>query len=302
MVGKIMVTGSSGTIGTRLCEKLIEKNYDVQGVDKRKNAWNKKINAITTIADLTDEKQIKKLSADADIVVHLAANARVYNLVIEPQGALENISMLFNMLEFCRKNKIKKFIFASSREVYGNSQNMVYKEDDAKISASESPYSASKVAGEALVNSYKHCYGIDFIITRFSNVYGMYDDSDRVVPLFIRFTRQGKDLMVFGEHKELDFTYIDDTVQGIICCIEKFDGAKNEAYNIATGKGVKIIDCAKMIQKRLNSSSKIPVGNNRTGEVVRFVADISKAKKALSFEPTIGFEEGLARTIEWYLK
>lgn len=85
-----------------------------------------------------------------------------------------------------------------------------------------------KIGGEALIHAYKQCYDIDFIILRFSNVYGKYDETDRVVPLLIKLTKEGKDLIVYGKDKVLDFTYIDDTINGMMRCIEKFEEVKND--------------------------------------------------------------------------
>ncbi len=301
MLKKILVTGSSGTIGTRLCEKLIESGFEVIGLDMVPNKWNKEVNSKMLLLDLR-KKEFYKSLPEFDLVVHLAANARVYNLVVEPSLAFDNILTTYNVLEFCRVKKIPRLIFASSREVYGNDSGKVkYSEKDVIIDDCESPYTASKISGEVLVRSYHKCYGLDFIITRFSNVYGMYDESDRVIPLFIRNCLANKDLVVFGKEKELDFTYIDDTVSGLLLLIENFDKAKKECYNIASGEGHTILEVAELIKKLTESKSKIVVSENRKGEVIKFVADISKAKK-LGYCPKTGFEEGVKRAIQWCLK
>lgn len=301
---KILVTGSSGTIGTRLCERLLSEKYDVRCLDWEPNKWNKDVQNITTQLDLRDWSQLQALSAElqADLIVHLAANARVYELVQYPDRAQDNILTTFNVLELARKNNIKKFIFASSRETYGNTDADMLTEDRAQFQTCESPYTASKIAGEALTEAYKRCYAIDAIILRFSNVYGMYDDSVRVVPLFIRQAQKEEPLMVFGKEKCLDFTYIDDTVDGILLAIKKFDRAKNDTYNIATSHGTPLLHLAKRIKELTNSSSEIRMGNTRTGEIIKFVADISKAKGKLGYEPKVNFEEGIKKAVEWYRK
>lgn len=302
-IKKILVTGSSGTIGTRLCEKLLEKGYDVVGADWKPNKWNSKVQDITINVDLRDKfKVIDKLPKEIDLVIHLAANARVFDLVVDPDFAKDNFLTLFNLLEYSRINKIPRFIFSSSREVYGNSNKHVYLESEADVRNCESPYAASKISGEAWVRSYQRCYGIDFVLFRFSNVYGMYDDSDRVVPLFIRLCRQEKDLVVFGKDKSLDFTYIDDTVSGIISSIERFDSAKNDVYNLAFGESTSILDLAKMIKELMNSRVNIMTKDNRTGEVVKYIADISKAREKLGYKPETNIEEGIKKSIEWYNK
>ena len=301
-IKKILVTGSSGTIGTRLCEKLLERDYQVIGVDWKPNKWNEKLNKITLDGDLRDKSTFDKLPKDVDLVIHLAANARVYNLVKDPDLARDNFETIFNTLEFLRKNNIKRFIFSSSRETYGNSDKVVHTEDEAYIQNCESPYTASKIAGEALVHAYQQCYNINFIIFRFSNVYGMYDDSDRVIPLFIKLSKEGRDLTVFGKEKLLDFTYIDDTISGILKAIENFEKAKNDTYNLGSGKGPSIIEVAQLIQKLMKTQNKIIIQENRTGEVVKFIADISKAKEKLGYQPRTYVEEGIKKSIQWYQK
>ena len=301
-IKKILVTGSSGTIGTRLCEKLLEENYEIVGVDLKSNRWNERLNESTIIGDLRNKQTLENLPKDIDLVIHLAANARVYNLVIDPGLARDNFEILFNTIEFCRKNDIKRFIFASSREVYGNSKQIVHSENDVYVRNCESPYTASKIGGEALVHAYHRCYGINFIIIRFSNVYGMYDDSDRVIPLFIKLTKENKDLVVYDGEKMLDFTYIDDAISGILKCMENFDQVKNDVFNIASGEALSFIEVAQLIQQYMDNKNKIAIKENRTGEVVKFIADISKAKKKLGYEPKTTITGGIEKSIKWYMK
>lgn len=302
-IKNILITGSSGTIGTRLCEKLLEKGQHIVGVDRKPNKWDEKINQLTILGDLLNKETLQKIpQKNFDVVVHLAANARVYNLVVEPSLARDNFETTFNVLEFCRKNNIKKIIFASSREVYGNSQKIVYNEEEAYVKHCESPYTASKIAGEAMVHAYCQCYGIDFVIVRFSNVYGMYDESDRLIPLYIKLAKENQDLIVFGKEKMLDFTYIDDAINGVILCLEKFDNVKNDVFNLASGKGIYISEVAQLVKKHTQSQSEIIIKENRIGEVVKFIADISEAKNMLGYEPQIVVEEGIKKSIEWYSK
>jgi UDP-glucose 4-epimerase len=338
---RILVTGSSGTIGTRLCETLLEKGHAIIGVDWKPNKWQPAIEKLTVHLDLRDEARlhestVKSQLSKVDALVHLAANARVYDLVTQPPLARDNMLTTFNTLEWARINGIKRFIFASSRECYGNiivenEQSSeaaglagpaagglhtgkgwsaegkplgcpsAIREDMVRLENCESPYTASKIGGEALVHAYRRCYGIDAVIVRFSNVYGMYDDSDRVVPLFIREAQAERPLQVFGKDKCLDFTYIDDAVEGTILALEKFDAAKNEVFNIASGRAVTILELAELIKKLLKSPSPIEIKPSRTGEVTRFAADISKARKILGYEPKVPFEEGVKKAVEWYL-
>ena len=300
---KILVTGSSGTIGTRLCERLLAEGHDVTGADWEPCQWQEAVEAIRIHCDLRDPTSLRKLPTNIDLVIHLAANARVYELVEHPDRAMDNVLTTFNVLEFVRKNSIKKFIFSSSRETYGNIKvDGKYTEDKAHFMTCESPYTGSKIAGEAFTEAYKRCYGIETIIFRFSNVYGMYDDSVRVVPLFFRQARSNETLHVFGKDKCLDFTYIDDCIDGIILGINKWESVKNDTYNLAFGEGTTILHLAERISELLGSSSKIEVGVPRTGEVIHYVADIGKAQKKLGYDPKIPFDRGIEMAVEWYKK
>jgi UDP-glucose 4-epimerase len=295
------VTGSSGTIGTRLFEKLMTNQHEATGVDRRRNRWINGLNLDTIKTDLLDKSNLRKLPTNVDMIIHLAANARVYELVKNPSLARENMITTFNILEFARNNDIKRLILASSREVYGNtSRGVPIREDEIDIKTCESPYSASKLSSEALLYAYSKVYGIDFLTIRFSNVYGMYDDSDRVIPLWIKQTLKNENLIVYGRDKILDFTYIDDAVDGIMKAIRNFGKAKNDVYNIASGKEVRLVDVATEIIRLLEGKNRILLKENRPGEVIRFQADISKAKKILNYEPRVNIETGLDRTINWY--
>lgn len=300
---RILVTGSSGTIGTRLCETLLQKGYDIIGIDWVPNKWQPAVQKVTTLLDLRDEEVLTAHSAKlkADVMIHLAANARVYELVENPERARDNFLTLFNTLELARRNGTKKIFFAGSREGYGNIQVDTLTEDLVRIENCESPYTASKVGGEALVHAYTCCYGIDHVIMRFSNVYGMYDDSVRVVPQFIRQARKSEPLKIFGKDKCLDFTYIDDAVAGVVKALEKFDVVKNDTYNLAFGEGTTILRLAEMIIELTGSQSKIEIGQSRTGEVIRYVANIAKAKRAFGYDPKTPFAEGVKKAVEWYL-
>lgn len=300
---KILVTGSSGTIGTRLSETLLDQGHTVIGADWEPCKWQKRVEDLRIDIDLRDKTQYGKLPTDVDMIIHLAANARVYELVENPARALDNCIDTFNVLEFARTNGIKRMMFASSRETYGNihlPEGEKYTEDKAHFMTCESPYTASKIAGEAFFEAYKRCYGIETVIVRFSNVYGMYDDSIRVVPLYFRNAKANLPLKVFGKDKCLDFTYIDDTVQGLTKIIDQWDKAKNDTYNLAYGEGTTILQLAEEMKTLLESDSPIEIGVPRTGEVTHYIADISKAQKTFGYAPETSFHDGIRKSVEWY--
>ena len=297
---KIIVTGSSGLIGTRLCEKLIEQNHTVIGLDKIGNKWNEKVNKCTIIGDLLDEKTFNKLPTDINMLVHLAANARVYKLVKNPDLSKENFLTTFNCLEFCRTSPVPKFIFASSKEVYGSHDIKSCSEDDARINGVESSYAATKIGGEALTISYLKSHKVNYIICRFCTVYGKYDETDRFIPTVIKLAKNNKDIVIYGDNKISDFTYIDDAVDGLILSVNNFDDIRNDSFNISTGIGTKLLAVAELIKQKLQSNSRILVRDSRSGETTAYVGDIQKARVKLGYEPQFSIEEGINKAIEWY--
>jgi UDP-glucose 4-epimerase len=295
----ILLTGSSGTIGTALGKRLLEAGYNVTGVDCRPNRWSNPLDERTTVLNLTDRPALDNVVNDIDLIIHLAANARVHHLVKNPDLAKENFDTTFNVLELARTTDAD-FIFSSSREVYGNNGKVIHNETDTYVDECESPYTASKIGGEALVKSYESCYGIDTNILRFSNVYGKYDASNRVIPLFIAQAMRGEDITVFGSDKILDFTYIDDCIHGIYSVVNQFNKGAGTTFNIASGHGTSILELAEFIVSETGEDVSINVEETRTGEVGRYVADVSKAQKILNYSPSWTVEEGLAETVDWY--
>jgi UDP-glucose 4-epimerase len=305
----ILITGSSGQIGTNLGLQLLDAGHQVFGVDKRMNPWTERIP--TLLQDLAAPYRdfaggIGSVPyPQVDLVVHLAANAKVHELVQFPHRAMENIALTFNVLEYCRHNRVP-LIFSSSREVYGDIHRYITEEQHADFSFTESPYSASKVAGEALVYSYARCYGVRYIVFRFSNVYGRYDNDiermERVIPLFIQRMRQGLPVTVYGSEKMLDFTYVDDCVSGIRAGIERLlDGrVQNQTINLAYGQGNTLVRMAELIAEALQVAAHITVEPaKRVGEVSRYIADISRAVELLDYQPQVPLAEGIRRAVAW---
>src|SRR5436305_4760904 len=188
---RVLVTGSSGQIGTNLALQLQRDGHWVFGVDKRENAWTDDFRYI--LQDLAMHYPAFRGGIngveypEVDVVVHLAAHAKVHQLVRQPHRALENAIMTFNVLEFARGIGAP-LVFSSTREVYGDVHRFEeYSEEAADFAYTDSPYSASKIASEAFVYSYARCYGLDYLVFRFSNVYGRFDCDllrlDRAVPL-----------------------------------------------------------------------------------------------------------------------
>ena len=302
---KVLITGSSGQIGTNLAEKLLADGHTPVGLDIRANPW---VDAFETVLmDLArpDPQALKDLAGGGfDCIVHLAAHAKVYELVENPSKARENVDMLFNALETSRLGGVP-FVFGSSREVYGDIMRATTEESHADFVVAESPYSASKIAGEAFVYSYGRCYGLPHLVFRFSNVYGRYDNDldrlERVVPLFIKLISEGRPVTVYGPEKILDFTYVDDCVSGIAAGIERVVAGEvvDDTFNLACGRGYTLEALVRIIADACGREPDVTFEPTRAGEVTRYVADISKARRLLGYEPRTTLEEGVPKEMEW---
>lgn len=306
---RVLITGSSGQIGTNLALRLLAEGHTVFGVDRRVNPWTDAFP--TLLQDLAaPHREFQGGIGGApypacDIVVHLAANAKVHELVEQPHRALENITLTFNVLEYCRVNSLP-IVFASSREVYGDIHRYLTEEANADFSYTESPYSASKISGEALIYAYARCYGLRYLIFRFSNVYGRYDTDiarmERVIPLFIDRIARGEPVTVFGREKVLDFTYVDDCVDGIVRGTTRLlaGTVMNRTINLAYGEGNSLVRMAELIGAALGVQPTIVVEPaKRPGEVSYYVADISLARELLDFVPHVPLAEGIRRAVAW---
>jgi UDP-glucuronate 4-epimerase len=308
---RVLLTGSSGQIGTNLALRLQADGHWVYGVDKRSNTWT---DAFDTLhQDLAGHYPAFHGGIggveypEVDVVVHMAAHAKVHQLVRQPHRALENAIMTFNVLEYCRQLGLP-LVFSSTREVYGDVHRFEeYGEASADFAYTESPYSASKITSEAFIYSYARCYGLRYLVFRFSNVYGRYDSDlqrmERVLPLFIHQMSRGEPITVFGgEEKVLDFTYIDDCVDGIARGIERLGGGlvANETINLAYGQGNTLVRAAELIAAELGVEPQIAQAPSLVGEVTRYVADIRKAHDLLGWEPKMPLDEGIPKAVEWF--
>jgi nucleoside-diphosphate-sugar epimerase len=296
---KILVTGSAGMIGSALSEALLEAGHELLGVDRQLNVWSARVEDLTLHIDLTDNEALSDLPA-SDVVVHLAANARVHELVLDPARALENIQSTFQALEHARRSGAR-FIFASSREVYGNQPGRErYAEGDVDLSVVESPYSASKLSGEALTRAYGNVYGIPWTIVRFSNVYGRNDLSERFIPIAFRRALEGTRLTIYGRDKRLDFTYLDDAIAGLLAIIERSRVASGQVFNVSGGAAHSLIETAQLVAAAVDLPLETVIEEPRPGEVIAYEADLGQAERLLDYRPQVPLDRGIELAAEWY--
>jgi UDP-glucuronate 4-epimerase len=311
---RILITGSSGQIGTNLGLALLARGDRVLGVDKRANSWSKSLP--TEIIDLTSPfstlpPAIKEFRPD--VIVHLAAWAKVHELVKDPGKSFENVAMTRWALEAARVSRISgkrrstnpAVVFGSSREVYGDILQHVTHESMADFVVAESPYSASKIAGEAFFSSYARCYDLRTLVFRFSNVYGRYDNDlarmERVIPLFVKKIWCGAPITVFGRDKMLDFTYVDDCIAGVIAGIDAVSAGQvvGETINLAYGQGQTLFDLVTLIELATGKRARATFASSQTGEVTRYVADLSKARRLLAYVPQTPLTRGIVQYVQW---
>lgn len=299
----ILITGSSGQIGTNVALALLARGDRVVGIDKRANTWTEQIETIEL--DLVRAKPAELPEPKSfDMVLHFAANAKVFELVEHPGRAMDNITMLFTVLDYCRRARLP-LIFSSSREVYGDIHRHVTDEAAADFVVAESPYSASKIAGEALIYSYAECYQLPYLVFRFSNVYGRYDNDlermERVIPLFMRKIAREEPITVFGREKVLDFTYVDDCCAGVLAGIDALAAGRvaGQTINLAYGQGNSLVDLVNILSLALGKQPNVTYEPARTGEVTRYVADITKARELLGYNPQTPLSSGLIKAVQW---
>ncbi len=270
---KIVMTGEKGLIGSFLKKRLEKEGYViVMGCDLRDNK------------NVLDMKN-KIINEKIDMVVHLAAHCKINQSIENPELAhVNNADGTFAVLEFCRKNKISKIMYFSSSRILNHEKN---------------PYTSSKVYGEELCKGYKNVYGIDYLIIRPSTVYGpFWDKTKRLMHIFITNALEGKDIEIYGdpETKTLDFTYIDDFVDGTMLAL---NGEWNKKYNISGNEESNIFDLAKYIIAETGNKSKIVVKDKEISQPQEVSVDISEIKK-LGYNPQVSLKEGTLKCIDWY--
>lgn len=316
----ILVTGSAGFIGFHLSKYLSKKGYNVIGIDNINDYYDvdlkinrlellKKQNNYTFIkGDITDDHLLDQIFNDNNpsIVINLAAQAGVRYSIENPEIYFHsNIIGFFNLLEKCRKYKIRHLITASSSSVYGNQKKTPFEESD-KIDEPISFYAATKKSNEEMGYSYSHIYGLPITALRFFTVYGPLGRPDMAYYKFADSIRLGKTIELYNYGNMLrDFTYIDDVViiiEKLISTIPEKDGNGTpfEVYNIGKGSPDKLVDLVELIQYYFGKKVNIKLMPMQQGDVLQTYAGTKKLENAISYKPKIELDEGLSKFIEWY--
>jgi len=310
----VLVTGGAGFIGYHVCQRLLRDGHTVRVFDDLNNFYDPKIKQANirdlqllagtfsfVHGDLTDRADLDGLfgSSRFDQVIHLAARAGVRPSLLEPALYQRvNVEGTVNLLEAARLQDVKKFTIASSSSVYGVNSKVPFSESDPIFSAI-SPYAASKLACEALGHVYHHVYGLDIAMLRFFTVYGPRQRPDLAIHKFARLISAGQPIPVFGDGSAArDYTYVDDTVNGVIACTEKEFGF--EIFNLGESQTVTLSRLIELLEKHLGKKAIIDRQPSQPGDVPVTFADISKARKKLGYNPRIKIEEGIPLFVEWF--
>jgi nucleoside-diphosphate-sugar epimerase len=302
------VTGGAGFIGSHLVDRLILDGHQVLMIDDLSNgnlrnvAGHLKSQKVELVrADFADSRALAELLPGSDVVVHLAALVSVTKSVADPESSRRtNAEGTIKLLDQCVINGVKKFIFASSAAVYGES-NPPLKEDMSCKPLS--PYAASKVAGEAYCHAYANSYDLETVILRFMNVYGPRRSGgpySGVMTKFAEALQQGKGLMIYGDgEQERDFVHVSDVVSSIAAAMTN-PKAVGETFNIGSGVPTSINGLAELFISAGGKRVPIEHGPARKAEIKASYADISKARGVLEYSPTFELRKGVGEYLTWY--
>jgi UDP-glucose 4-epimerase len=294
LIGDILVTGGAGFIGSHVVDGLIDDGLRVIVVD-RENANLKNSRAIYFRMDLNSPNlESVFLNHGISHVIHLAAQASVQSSMVDPlQDARDNILATINLLDQCRKHRVKKIIAASSAAVYGDPHHLPV--DESHPTTFLSPYALSKITME----NYIKLFGIDYIILRYSNVYGPGQNSKGeagVVSIFIDRILKGENVEIFGDGEQIrDFLHVHDVAQ--INLIALKSDVKNQTVNFSTNVPTSINELFKIIGKNANYHKNAVYRGERQGDIKKSILSNSMAIELFQFSPQINIEAGIRQTL-----
>ncbi|WP_302814081.1 SDR family oxidoreductase [Leyella stercorea] len=318
---KILVTGGAGVIGSNLCEELVKKGDYVICLD---NFSTGRIENIQGLIDNNSDRfklivgDIRNLDTclnavnGVDVVFHEAALGSIPRSIDDPITTnAVNISGFLNMLVAAKNAKIDRFIFAASSSTYGDNETIPKVEDN--IGKPLSPYALTKYVDELYAHVFSITYGLKYIGIRYFNVFGRRQNPNNayaaVIPLFIKKLLKHEQPIINGDgSNSRDFTYIDNIIHINMLALETLSPkAFNQIYNGAGGENTSVLELEQLITKKLSAYDNCigciaPIfGPNRIGDIKHSKASISKAKELLGYNPVCTFEDGLKKTIYWYL-
>ena len=315
MANNILITGGAGFIGSHLTESLLrDTDWKVTIVDDLNDFYPPEIKRANLEeirrtgnyqffeADIRDPEKLRSVfdETEFDCIVHLAARAGVRPSLSQPKLYAEtNINGTLNLLELARDYEVPQFVFGSSSSVYGINSKVPFSEDD-RIHQPISPYAATKAAGELLCHTYSHLFNIRCVCLRFFTVYGARQRPDLAIHKFARLITEGKPIQVFGDGAtRRDYTYVDDIISGVRASID-YDGSMYEIFNLGESETTELSRLIELLEQNLDLRAEIDRQPMQPGDVPTTFAEISKAKRLLSYNPQTKIEEGIPKFVEWF--
>jgi dTDP-glucose 4,6-dehydratase len=308
---KILVTGGAGFIGSAFVRLLIaETDFAVVNLDALTYAGNlENLIAVENSAryrfvhgDICDAALVGDLIAAErpDAIVHFAAESHVDRSILSPEPVVKtNFNGTFTMLEAAKRNSVTRFVHVSTDEVYGSLEPPAEADENYPLNPS-SPYSASKAGSDLLARSYFVTFKLPVVITRASNNYGPHQFPEKLIPLMIANALEDKPLPVYGDGQQVrDWLYVDDHCRGILAVLRQ--GRDGEIYNIGGNRSLPNLDVVRQVLSITGKpDSLIQYVKDRPGHDRRYALSSEKLMRETGWAPVIPFEEGLARTIQWY--
>ncbi len=314
-MAKYLVTGVAGFIASQVAKQLLESGHDVVGIDNLNDAYdvrlknwrltqfndfpNFEFNKID-ICDHTSLMDFFTNKGSFDAVINLAARAGVPVSVQNPWVYVDtNTTGTLNLLDACKKNKIDKFVLASTSSLYGTHNKLPYSEND-NTDQPLSPYAASKKGAEALAYSYHHLYNLDVTVFRYFTVYGPAGRPDMSIFRFARWIIEGEPIELTGDGTQSrDFTYVGDIARGTILGLKKVG---YEIINLGSDSPYSLNEMIHLLEEKSGKIAKINYLPTPHTDMSATWADISKAKNLLGWKPQVQFSDGLQALVDWYNK
>ncbi|SDI86309.1 SDR family oxidoreductase [Natribacillus halophilus] len=305
---RYLVTGGAGFIGSNLVQALVSQGANVKVLDNFNtgNGDNLRVchDDIELIdGDFTDPHVVKKAVKDVDIIFHQGAIPSVPKSIEHPiQTNHANVTGTLQLLQAAVAENVDRFIYAASSSAYGDGEELPKKEKQA--GKPMSPYAVSKYAGEHYCKAFYESFGLETVSLRYFNVFGPGQDPQSeyaaVIPAFISAILQDQPPTIYGDGKQSrDFTYVDNVVAANMLAA-KAPKLQGEVINIGSGKRWTLNQLVKKINEKLGKDVQPIYTSERTGDVKHSLADLQRAEALIGYRPTVSFDEGLARTINWF--
>lgn len=309
---KLLITGGAGFIGSNFIHHILQKypDYQVINLDVLTYAGNlENLKSVETNpnykfvkGDICDRDLVFNLVKDVDAIVHFAAESHVDRSISDPSAFIRTNILGTQTLLDAAKEYNKRFHHVSTDEVFGTLRPNDPAFNEQTPYDPRSPYSASKAASDHLVRAYYHTYKLPITISNCSNNYGPYHFPEKIIPLFISNLKEGKKVPVYGDGQQIrDWIHVEDHNKGVDLILHK--GKIGETYCLGGDAEIANLDLTKVLIKLMGKDeSFIEFVKDRPGHDRRYAVDFSKIKNELGWEPQVSFEEGMKKTVDWFLK